>query len=199
MNPALLSESPTVATLNARAELRRLRMLVSGNPDAAAELDRLEDVLSEALCVADDPPGYVSQSVVDEEYVSLESYEKIENERDDLSEERDELQRELDTAEGERDEALDALQDSEDEVRRDLGDALRRISILEANGKALADKLARTEKERDSLKDSSGIDAMAQRVRDALVACNPGRRSKPKREQHDTMCAAIRRALEVQP
>lgn len=185
MNPDLLSDSPTVATLNARAELRKLRMLVNPNDDAArAEIDRLEDLLSDALTLEDGTGVYVTQAVVDQEYVTRDTYNDLEKERDDAEADRDK-------AEARIKELEDSLDESEDESKKRLAGALAECARL----RAVAE---RTEKQRDELRKTPAAQQLTQRVRDALFPLPRGAKGKAA-EAFERLAAAVRKALEVQP
>jgi SMC interacting uncharacterized protein involved in chromosome segregation len=188
MNPWLLSDSPTVATLNARGELRRLRMLVDpavrfpGTEDEyvsalRAEIDRLEDVLSDVLHVGDELPGYVPEGVVAEQYVLKEDFDALGTERDELEEKHDALARENDDLEDKLREREAALAADPDEAKQQLEYALKQVRALEAEAKKRA---------------ASPAD---KRALDAVYRCNPGRRSKPKLEMYEKIRNAVEEAL----
>lgn len=185
MNPDLLSDSPTVATLNARAELRRLRLLVSDPPEGdtagafRAEIDRLEDVLSDAL-LADEIEGFVREDVVAEDYVTREDYRDVEKENIELVDENKRLKRELDGADA-------ALAADPDEAKSLLAEARERVRELEG-------EVAKLAEQRDALKSPASRDAGA-RVRAALGRLHPGRRSKAKLELYEQVVAAVDAAL----
>ena len=182
MNPALLTDSSTVATLNARAELRRLRALAgasAASDEASAELDRLEDVLASALHLDDEALSDVGYAPM-QTWVPKEEVDSLQEERDDLEVERDEARERLE-------ELLQAAAESPDEVLSRLTKALAEVDRLKA-------KLESAERERDTLRK----DPTADRVRAALYNLHPGRRSKPKLEQHEKTLAAIEAALRGQ-
>jgi hypothetical protein len=161
MNPDLITDSPTVATLTARAELQRLRdmakttaCLFGAPPAFLAEIDRLEDLIADAVCVADDPPGYVREDVVHEKYVDRESYEALDRDLDVANDEIGKLKARIDELE----DAVDSY-----DPKADLVAALRTIDNLR-------DKLARLEKEPRP--------AVVDKIVSTIRTLNPGRRSK---------------------
>jgi hypothetical protein len=85
------SHSPTVATLNARSELRRLRMLVGAHGPAAAELDRLEDVLAAALELTEEEAINACEDYIVQNFVDKDDHLKLERELEEAEAERDEV------------------------------------------------------------------------------------------------------------
>lgn len=163
MNPALLSDSPTVATMNARAELRKLRMLVNPNDDAArAELDRLEDLLSEHFCT-DEVPGFLSQKTVDECYVHLDDFKSIRKDCEDAEADRDK-------AEARIKELEDSLDESGDESKKRLAGALAECARL----RAVAERMTA---QRDELRKTTAAQQLGRVVR--YVPITPKRWTKP--------------------
>jgi hypothetical protein len=180
VNPDLLTDSPTVATLTARAELQRLRAM-AGPPHASrfgaaalAEIDRLEDLIADAVCVADDPPGYVHEDIVHEKYVDRESYDDLDRYLDVANDEIGKLKARIDELE----DAIDS-----DDPKDELVAALRTIDELKK-------QVLRTEKQRDALKSPA-----ASKVLETIARLHPGRRSKAALQLYEKMRDAVEAVL----
>ena len=177
MTAWLLTESPTVAVLSARTELRRLRMLVKPTDDAIrAELDRLEDVLARAITL--DPETLATKGYVPEgDYVSRDEFNDEEKDRAKAEEEAEELR-------GRVHELETALDDSEDESKRRLTAALAEQRRLQS----IIDKTP-----------SNGVLVLVNRIRSRLDAVRPSPRSKVAREQWQKSWDAVEMAIRGEP
>jgi hypothetical protein len=185
MTAELRTESRTVATLNARAELRRLRMLVGTDPAVTFEIDRLEEVLSGALQLTDEEALEACESTISENYVLRSEYEDLEKDHRQLKDEIYVIEGDRDEARARLEELLQAATDKPDEVLSRLTEALGRIDRLQA-------VLHRTEIENNKFKH----DPLVSRVERALRDVFPGHKSKVQLEQHRKTVTAIRAALE---
>lgn len=193
MNPALLSDSPTVATLNARAELRRLRILATAlgiNPNAEGireEIDRLEDLLTESFTderTGTGEDGWYSDDYVSEHFVSRKSYDDMEHERDDFDHKLDEAK--------ERERQLEeALEETGDESKQRLAGALSECARL----RAVAERMTA---QRDELCKTTAAQQITQRVRGALFPLPRGAKGRAA-EAFERLTAAVRKALEPTP
>jgi hypothetical protein len=170
------SQSHTVATLNARYELRKLRMLVGTDTAAADELDRLEVMLSEALHLTEEYALRVCEAHITENYVGREEYDAVEREADELSTENTDLKAER------------------DEVREKLDDLLRGQPDL-AGAMHKIDQLKAMLKEADGEISFLKRNPLADRVHAALYSVHPGTRAKTKLAQYEKIAAAVRAAL----
>lgn len=175
MTAWLLTESPTVAVLNARTELRKLRMLINPNDEAVrSEIDRLEDVLARAITL--DPETLAAEGYVPEDdYVPRDEFNEKERDLDKAEEDAEELR-------GRVQELENALDDSEDESKK-------RVVDLLAEQRRLQSVIEKTP--------SNGV--LVNRIRGRLDAVKPSGRSKVAREQWQKSWDAVEMAIRGEP